>query len=100
MAPRELGALDALRARGIRLSASCLRVHELGRWVSLSTEAFRPGKNSGRLDVTAASKSIALPSGGGTIEVINTSKDSWRGQLFYVDSVADVPIIVNAMRKA
>jgi len=26
-------------------------------------------------------------------------KDNWRGQLFYVDSVKDVPIIVNAMRR-
>lgn len=41
--------------------------------MSLAPESFRPGANSGRLDVTAASKSIALPSGGGTLEVINTS---------------------------
>lgn len=41
--------------------------------MSLAPEAFRPGLNSGRLDVTAASKSIALPGGGGTLEVINTS---------------------------
>lgn len=41
--------------------------------MGLSTEAFRPGANSGRLDVTNASKSLALPSGGGTLEVINTS---------------------------
>jgi len=27
-------------------------------------------------------------------------KATWRGQLFYVDSVEDVPTIVNAMRKA
>lgn len=41
--------------------------------MGLSTEGFRPGANSARLDVTAASKSVALPSGGGTVEVINTS---------------------------
>ena len=27
-------------------------------------------------------------------------KADWRGQLFYVDSVKDVPTIVNAMRKS
>lgn len=41
--------------------------------MSLATETYRPGANSGRLDVTAASKSLALPSGGGTLEVVNTS---------------------------
>lgn len=41
--------------------------------MSLAPESFRPGANSGRLDVTAASKSLALPGGGGTLEVINTS---------------------------
>lgn len=41
--------------------------------MSLAPEGFRPGANSGRLDVTNASKSVALPGGGSTVEVINTS---------------------------
>lgn len=41
--------------------------------MSLSPEAFRPGKNSLRVDATAASVGGALPSGGGTIEIVNTS---------------------------
>lgn len=41
--------------------------------MSLAPEAFRPGLNSGRLDVTASSKSLTLPAGGGTLEVVNAS---------------------------
>lgn len=41
--------------------------------MSLAPEAYRPGANSARLDVTAASASVALPAGpGNTIEVVNT----------------------------
>jgi len=41
--------------------------------VSLSAEAFRPGKNSLKVDATAASVGGGLPSGGSTIEIVNTS---------------------------
>lgn len=36
-------------------------------------EAFRPGANSGRVDATAASVSVALPAGGPVLEIVNTS---------------------------
>ena len=52
--------------------------------MSLSTEAFRPGLNSGRMDVTAASQNMLLPSGGGTLEVENTSATL---NLFFVTGV-------------
>lgn len=38
-----------------------------------TAETFRPGANSARVDATAASVSVALPSGGGTLEIVNTS---------------------------
>jgi hypothetical protein len=41
--------------------------------MSLSTEAYRPGVNSGRVDATASSVSVALPSGGNVLEIVNTS---------------------------
>lgn len=41
--------------------------------MSLSAEGYRPGANSARLDAVAASASVALPGGGGTLEVTNTS---------------------------
>ena len=41
--------------------------------MSLSPEAFRPGANSARVDATAASVGVALPGGGQTLEIVNTS---------------------------
>lgn len=37
------------------------------------TEGYRPGLNSARVDATAASVPVALPGGGGTLEIVNTS---------------------------
>jgi hypothetical protein len=38
-----------------------------------TAETYRPGANSARVDATAASVGVALPSGGGTLEIVNTS---------------------------
>lgn len=41
--------------------------------MSLAPESFRPGVNSARVDATAASVGVALPGGGNTLEIVNTS---------------------------
>jgi hypothetical protein len=41
--------------------------------MGFAAETYRPGVNSARVDATAASVGVALPSGGGTLEIVNTS---------------------------
>lgn len=42
--------------------------------MSLSTDSFRPGLSTGRVDATAASVGCSIPGGtGNTLEIVNTS---------------------------